>query len=107
MPTCQANWEDEENNRRVSMRFAYQLADGQIAIDGVTPTRVSFLDEARAIVREISVWTEKGRHLLAREAEAHGWTRAMAAKIEAGEVHDILHEAPSGAAAENEPAMKA
>lgn len=107
MPTCQANWEDEETNRRVSMRFAYHLADGHAAIEGVTPTRVSFLDESRSIVREIGVWTEKGRQLLAREAEANGWTRAMIAKIEAGEVHDIRHEEPVGEAAEIEPAMKA
>lgn len=107
MPTCQTNWEDEENNRRVAIRLGYEIENGQVAVRSVTPTQVSFLDEARQIVRAMSVWTDKGRQLLAREAEAQGWTQAMVAKIEAGEVHDILHESPTGEAAENEPAIKA
>lgn len=107
MPTCQANWEDEDNNRRVAMRVEYDLEAGRVRVGGVTPTRVSFLDEARQITREIGVWTEKGRQLLAREAQAHGWNDQLVAKIEAGEVHDIRHEEPAGAAAQAEPAMKA
>ncbi len=107
MPTCQTSWEDEENNRRVAMRVEYDLLDGHVRIGGVTPTRVSFLDEARQITREIGVWTDKGRALLAREAEANGWSSTLVSKIEAGEVHDIPHPAPIGAAAEAEHAMKA
>lgn len=107
MPTCQTSWEDEENNRRVAMRVEYDLLDGHVRIGGVTPTRVSFLDEARQITREIGVWTEKGRQLLAREAQAGGLDRQLVAKIEAGEVHDIPHATPTGAAAEAEHAMKA
>ncbi|MEM6799740.1 MAG: hypothetical protein AAF589_09515 [Planctomycetota bacterium] len=107
MPTCQSNWEDDQNKRRVAMRFAYHLENGHATIDGVTPTRVSFLDEARQITREIGVWTEKGRQLLAREAEASGWNKAMVAKIEAGEVHDILHVEATGEAAESAAAIKA
>ena len=107
MPTCQANWEDEETNRHVMMRVAYQLHDGHVAVENVTPTRVAFLDEARAIVRQVGVWTKSGRKLLAREAEAAGWSQAVVAKIEAGEVHDIQHDELVGEAAELEPAMKA
>ncbi len=107
MPSCQSSWEDDDNNRRVAMRFDYHLENGHATIDGVTPTRVTFLDEARQITREIGVWTDRGRQLLAREAEANGWTKAMVAKIEAGEVHDILHDEPTGEAAESAAAIKA
>lgn len=107
MPTCQTSWEDDTTSRRVEMRFTYALKDGHATIDAVTPTRVSFLNEARQITREMGVWTDKGRALLVREAEAQGWTKAMIAKIEAGQVHDILHEEPTGAAAEAAVAIKA
>ncbi|MEM9186236.1 MAG: hypothetical protein AAGB00_07030 [Planctomycetota bacterium] len=108
MPTCQTSWEDDDNNRRVAMQVDYDLDAGQARVAGVTPTRVSFLDEARQITREIGVWTERGRRLLAREAEANGWTRRLVAKIEAGQVHDIRHDEPSAmAAAESAAAIKA
>jgi len=107
MPTCQTNWEDEDNNRRVAMQVDYDLDAGHVRLGSVTPTRVSFLDEARQITREIGVWTNKGRTLLAREAEACGWNKSMIAKIESGDVHDIPHVDPVGAAAEMAPAMKA
>jgi hypothetical protein len=107
MPTCQTTWEDETTYRLVEMRFSYTLDGGRATIEGVTPTRVSFLDEARQITREMGVWTEKGRQLLAREAQAQGWTKAMIAKIEAGQVHDILHDEPTGEAAEAAVAIKA
>ena len=107
MPTCQTNWEDDENNRRVEFQVEYQLDAGHARLGAVTPTRVSFLDEARQITREIGVWTDKGRAMLAREAEACGWNKSIIAKIESGDVHDIVHVDPVGAAAEAAPAMKA
>ena len=43
MKSCQATWEDEENNRHVELVVNYQLDATRVEINDVTPTRVTFL----------------------------------------------------------------
>ena len=43
MNSCQATWEDEENNRRVELVVNYRLDAKRVEINDVTPTRVNFL----------------------------------------------------------------
>ncbi|HIF34516.1 MAG TPA: hypothetical protein EYQ75_23240 [Planctomycetaceae bacterium] len=83
MNTFTANWEDEENNRIVQLAVDYQIDDGQIAIDTVTPTSIIFFDSAsRTPVRRIGVWTEKGRAVLRRQFQAETPARHLQNLIE-------------------------
>jgi hypothetical protein len=71
MHTYTANWEDEENNRIVQLAVRYQLDNGQIAIDAVTPTSIIFFDSSsKTPVRRIGVWTDKGRAVLRKQYQA-------------------------------------
>ena len=43
MNSCQATWEDAENNRQVELVVNYRLDATRVEIGDVTPTRVNFL----------------------------------------------------------------
>ncbi len=74
MSAYTANWEDEENNRIVELLVDYSVNDEKVAIDNVTPKTVTFVEaESKEIVRQIGVWTDKGRsHLLSKFEEIVG-----------------------------------
>ena len=57
-----ANWEDEENNRRVELSINYSIDNGEVSINDVTPKKIVFVDQSH---RTIGIHTEKGRALLA------------------------------------------
>ena len=60
MKSCQATWEDEENNRRVELVVNYRLDATRVEINDVTPTRVTFLcPTSGKPTRSIGVWTER------------------------------------------------
>ena len=95
MNTCQAHWEDTENNRRVELVVNYQLNASRVEINNVTPTRVTFLCPTSGNpVRSIGVWTGGGRRVLARQAEAAGWMSSIKAEIAAGNAVEIKHTTP-------------
>jgi hypothetical protein len=95
MNTCQANWEDTENNRRVELVVNYQLNASRVEIKDVTPTRVTFLcPTSGSPVRSIGVWTCGGRRVLARQAEAAGRMKTIKEEIAAGNVVEIKHSTP-------------
>ena len=62
MKNCVVNWEDDENNRHVQLSVAYAIEGGEVSIENVTPTKVTFTGQDN---RTIGVHTEKGRNLLA------------------------------------------
>jgi hypothetical protein len=99
MKTCQATWEDEENNRRVELVVNYQLDATRVEINDVTPTRVTFVcPTSGKPTRSIGVWTNGGRRVLGRQVKASGRLNSLAQDIAAGQVVEIKHPMPKAAA---------
>jgi hypothetical protein len=99
MNSCQAQWEDAENNRRVELVVNYRLDATRVEINHVTPTRVTFLcPTSGEPTRSIGVWTNGGRRVLARQVKAAGRLRSLKEEIAAGNFVEIKHLAPKFAA---------
>jgi hypothetical protein len=95
MKSFQANWEDEENNRRVELVVNHQLDAKRVEISDVTPTRVTFLcPTTKNSLRSIGVWTEGGRRVLARQIEAAGRLATLPQEIAADQLVEIKHNVP-------------
>jgi hypothetical protein len=95
MNSCQATWEDEENNRRVELVVNYRLDATRVDINSVTPTRVNFLCPTSGItVRSIGVWTNGGRRVLSRQLKASGRLATLPQEIADGKLVEIKHPAP-------------
>jgi hypothetical protein len=108
MTTIQATWEDEENNRRIELVVDYQLDNRGVKINRVTPERIYFHEPGvREITGSVAVWTEKGRKLLVEQMHSAGWLEALRGQIAASAVHDVLHNAVKGPAAETIPTVQA
>ena len=91
MNSCQATWEDEENNRRVELMVNYRLDAKQVEINDVTPTRVTFLCPTSGTpLRSIGVWTPGGRRVLARQIAASGRLATLRKEIAAGKSAPVL-----------------
>ncbi len=68
MGTYTANWEDDDNNRLVTLAVQYRASGDQIELADVTPVSVTFLDaDTKESVRKIGVHTDTGRRVLARQ----------------------------------------
>ena len=94
MKTFQATWEDDETSRQIELVVNYQLDKSRVEINGVTPTRVTFLCPTwKKPLRSVRVWTNGGRRLLARQAIAAGQLKPLAEKIAAGRKVEIRHDA--------------
>ena len=99
MKTCQATWEDTENNRRVELVVNYQLDATRVEINDVTPTRVTFLcPTSGKPTRSIGVWTGGGRLMLNRQVKASGRLSTIKDEIAAGKAAEIKHSTPKFAA---------
>ena len=93
MGSFQAAWEDEENNRRVDLVVAYQVAEGQVEIDNVTPHRVHFAcPETGDNLRSIRVHTETGKQLLLERALAAGAVDRIRHHLSESDVHEVRHD---------------
>jgi hypothetical protein len=97
MNSCQATWEDEENNRRVELVVNYRLDATRVEINDVTPTRVTFLCPTTGKpLRSIAVWTGGGRRVLARQVKASGRLNSLKEEIASGKVVELkrpMHKA--------------
>ena len=69
MQTVQTNWEDEENNRIVALSVDYTTDAGEVKLRDVTPTSVTFVNQAD---RTIRVHTAAGARLLRNQWRAKG-----------------------------------
>lgn len=78
MHSCETNWEDSENNRRVDLTVTY-VADGEgVKVNEITPTRVTFLcPESREAQKSISVHREKARSILVRQLIESGGAKQL------------------------------
>ncbi len=98
MKSCQATWEDEENNRRVELVVNYRLDNTRVDVSDVTPTRVTFLcPTSGAPLKSIGVWTNGGRRVLSRQIAASGRLDTLPKEIAAGELVEIKHPTPKAA----------
>ncbi len=71
--TVMASWEDEETNRNIQFAVEFRTANGNVEVVQVTPLKVSiYCPETNVCLRTISVHTEKGRRLLARQFAESG-----------------------------------
>ena len=92
MKSCQATWEDAENNRQVELVVNYQLDATRVEIKNVTPTRVTFLCPTSGNpTRSIGVWTNGGRRVLAQQLKASGRIDSLKEEIASGSVVEIKH----------------
>jgi len=90
MPTIQATWEDDENNRIVALAVQYTVDADEVKLHCVTPTTVTFLDTAsRSPVRTIGVHTAAGAKLLRK----HWRTRGGVERLE----HELTESLLTGA----------
>jgi hypothetical protein len=98
MNSCQATWEDEENNRRVELVVNYRLDATRVDVRDVTPTRVNFLcPTSGTTLRSIGVWTDGGRRVLSRQVAESGRLTTLPQEIAAGKLIDIKHAARKAA----------
>jgi hypothetical protein len=64
-------WEDEVKAREVEIFVHYKITGDVVQIESVRPTKVTLYDRvSKSIARELKVWTEAGRNLLARAYHA-------------------------------------
>lgn len=82
MHSYQSIWQDEQLNRKVEVMVNYSLAESGVSINGVTPTRVTFLcPETKNEVRSIGVWTERGRNHLVQVLHSAGHIDQLSQEI--------------------------
>ena len=64
-------WEDEVKAREVEIFVDYTINSGLVQIESVRPTKVTLYDRvSKSVARELKVWTDTGRNLLARAYHA-------------------------------------
>ena len=95
MNSCQATWEDAENNRQVELVVNYRLDAARVEIGDVTPTRVNFLCPTSGnTTRSIGVWTNGGRRVLERALKSSGRLDTLPQEIAEGKLVEIKHPMP-------------
>ena len=95
MNSCQATWEDAENNRQVELVVNYQLDATRVQINDVTPTRVNFVcPTSGKTTRSIGVHTNGGRRVLSRAIKASGRLSSLPQEIADGKLVEIKHSMP-------------
>lgn len=83
MASHNVSWEDDDCNRIVQLSVDYQLVDNRIEIENVTPTSIQILNADKSLLRQIRVWTEKGRQLLSLQHAQRVGANVLREKIEA------------------------
>ena len=95
MNSCQATWEDAENNRQVELVVNYRLDATRFEIKDVTPTRVNFLcPTSGKTTRSIGVWTNGARRVLTRAIKESGRLNTLPQEIVDGKLVEIKHPMP-------------
>lgn len=85
MNSCQSVWEDDETSRKVELLVDYSLDESGVAINEITPIKVTFLcPSTKTAVRSIGVWTKAGRAMLASQFRAAGRIESLEQEIISG-----------------------
>ena len=82
MATHNTTWEDDDCNRIVQLSVDYQVIDSRIEIENVTPTSIQILDAGKSAIRQIGVWTEKGRRMLSLQHAQRVGASALREQLE-------------------------
>ena len=81
MQTTNVNWEDEENNRIVSLAVDFTAGE-QVDLHRLTPTKVTFLcPESRVPLRTVNVHRKTGRRVLSRAFQTAGQLPELKARL--------------------------
>lgn len=85
MNSYQSVWEDDETNRKVELLVNYSHNESGVAINEITPTKVTFhCPTTKEVVRSIRVWTKAGRAMLANQFHATGQIESLEQEIANG-----------------------
>lgn len=77
-----AQWEDGENNRQIQFSIDFSIKDSVVAIEQVTPMKVTFVcEETNTVLRSVGVHTEKGKAMLCNQFAASGKLDELVNKI--------------------------
>ena len=81
MKTTLCTWEDETSNRHVQFSIDYAIENGAVAIQSVTPQKVSFVcQDTNTVQNSIGVHTNSGRTMLADQFRTSpAWEKLAAA----------------------------
>src|SRR4029079_14939727 len=98
MNSCQATWEDADNNRQVELVVNYRLDATRFEIKNVTPTRVNFIcPTSGKTTRSLGVHTNGGRRVLTRARNVCGRPNTLPQEIVDGKLVEIKHPMPKTA----------
>jgi hypothetical protein len=81
MQTTNVNWEDEENNRIVTLAVDFTAGE-QVDLHRLTPTKVTFLcPESGVTLRSVGVHRTTGRRVLSRAFQGAGQLPELKARL--------------------------
>ena len=82
MKTCETNWEDTENNRRVDLTVTYVAVGDALELTQITPTRVTFLcPDSQEPIGSIGVHREKARAILVRQLYERAYVKQLETEL--------------------------
>jgi hypothetical protein len=82
MKTTLCTWEDETSNRQVQFSIGFTNENGTVAIESVTPHKVSFVcPTSNTLLRSVGVHTRSGREFLAAQFRSSQAFAKLAAVI--------------------------
>ena len=106
MQSTAVNWEDEENNRIISLAVDF-TADGEFELHRLTPTKVTFLcPDKRTQLRSVGVHSNTGRRVLAHAFIDAGKLPELKSRLMEHELHAVPAELSAlGSAASQSESM--
>jgi hypothetical protein len=92
MQSTAVNWEDEENNRIVSLAVDF-TADSEFELHRLTPTKVTFLcPDTRTQQRTVGVHSNTGRRILAQAFVNAGKLPQLKSRLMEHKLHAVPAE---------------
>jgi hypothetical protein len=102
MQSTAVNWEDEENNRVISLAVDFTAGD-QVELHRLTPTKVTFLcPDTRTQLRSVGVHRNTGRRILAQAFVNAGKLPELKSRLLEHEPHAVPSELSALDAASSE-----
>lgn len=95
MQSTAVNWEDEENNRIISLAVDFTAGD-EVELHRLTPTKVTFLcPDSRTQLRSVGVHRNTGRRILAQAFLSAGKLPELKGRLLEHEPHAMPAQLPA------------
>ncbi|MCG8586602.1 MAG: hypothetical protein MI757_18010 [Pirellulales bacterium] len=95
MQSTAVNWEDEENNRIISLAVDFTAGD-EVELHRLTPTKVTFLcPDKRTQLRSVGVHSKTGRRVLAQAFLSAGKLPELKSRLLEHEPHAVPAQLPA------------